>query len=174
MAEDSSSNLSTTNCSGNSCVTIARLSLHVADDEYARLVNVLSEDEKERSLRRLPEVRRRAVVSRGRLRVLLGRLIGVSPEEVALTTGRYGKPYLSELHQSSIQFNVAHSMDEAVVAVSHQGAIGVDLEKQKTTHNQRWARLMAPTIFSESEMKQHVGGSGRLSPEEILLSLIHI
>lgn len=168
MAEDSSSNLSTTNCSGNSCVTIARLSLHVADDEYARLVNVLSEDEKERSLRRLPEVRRRAVVSRGRLRVLLGRLIGVSPEEVALTTGRYGKPYLSELHQSSIQFNVAHSMDEAVVAVSHQGAIGVDLEKRKTTHNQRWAHLMAPTIFSESEMTQHVEGRGRLSPEEIL------
>ena len=168
MAEDSSSNRLAVNCSDNSYVTIARLSLQVSEDEYARLVSVLSEDEKERSLRRLPEVRRRAVVSRGRLRVLLGRLIDVSPEKVSLTTGHFGKPYLSEIHQSSIHFNVAHSMDEAVVAVSQQGAIGVDLEKRKTTHNQRWARLMAPAIFSESEMKQRVEGPGGLSPEEIL------
>ena len=168
MAEDRLSNPLAVNCSENSYVTIARLSLQVSEDEYARLVSILSEEEKERSLRRLPEVRRRAVVSRGRLRVLLGRLIGVSPEKVSLTTGHFGKPYLGEIHQSSIQFNVAHSMDEAVVAISHQGAIGVDLEKRKTTHNHRWARLMAPTIFSEREMKQRVDGPGRLSPEEIL------
>ena len=78
MAKESSSScpsLLTGTCSSNPHVTITCLSLHVADNEYAYLVNLLSDDEKERSLRRVPEVRRRAVVSRGRLRVLLGSLI---------------------------------------------------------------------------------------------------
>ena len=171
MAKESSSSfpsLSSEDCSNNSHVTIACLSLHVADNEYAYLVNLLSDDEKERSLRRVPEVRRRAVVSRGRLRVLLGRLTGVPPEEVSLKTGRFGKPYLSDSHQDSIQFNVAHSMDEAVIALSRQCTIGVDVEKRKATHDQKWARLMAPTILSEVELKQRVRASDGVSPEEIL------
>jgi 4'-phosphopantetheinyl transferase len=171
MAKKSSSSsppLSSVNCSNKPHVTIARLSLHAADKEYAYLVNLLSDNEKERSLRPVPEVRRRAVVSRGRLRVLLGRLTGVPPEEVLLKTGHFGKPYLGGSHQDSIQFNVAHSMDEAVIALSRQCTIGVDVEKRKTTHDQKWARLMAPTILSEIEMKQRFGASDELEPEEIL------
>jgi phosphopantetheinyl transferase len=171
MAKESSSSspsLPSEDCSNNPHVTIACLSLHVADKEYAYLVNLLSDDEKERSLRRVPEVRRRAVVSRGRLRVLLGRLTGVPPEEVSLKTGRFGKPYLSDSHQDSIQFNVAHSMDEAVIALSRQCTIGVDVEKRKATHDQKWARLMAPTFLSEVELKQRVRASDGVSPEEIL------
>ena len=171
MAKESASScpsLSTGTCSNNPHVTITCLSLHVPDKEYAYLVNLLSDDEKERSFRRVPEVRRRAVVSRGRLRVLLGCLIGVPPEEVSLTTGHFGKPYLSGPHQSSIQFNVAHSMDEAVIALSRQCTIGVDVEKRKTTHDERWARLMAPTILSEIEMKKRFGASHELRPEEVL------
>ena len=171
MAKESSlscPSLSSVNCSNNPHVTIACLSLDVADNEYTCLVNVLSDDEKERSLRRVPEVRRRAVVSRGRLRVLLGCLIGVPPEEVSLAIGHFGKPYLSDPRQRSIQFNVAHSMDEAVIALSRQCTIGVDVEKRKTTHDKSWARLMAPTILSEIEMKQRVGVSDGLRPEEIL------
>ena len=155
-------------CSSNPNVTITCLSLHVTDNEYDYLVNLLSEEEKERSLRRVPEVRRRAVVSRGRLRVLLGYLIGVPPQEVSLTTGHFGKPYLSGPHQSSIQFNVAHSMDEAVIALSRQCTIGVDVEKRKTTHDEKWARLMGPTILSGIEMKKRIGVSHELRPEEVL------
>ena len=171
MARERSSScpsLLTGACSSNPHVTITCLSLHVTDNEYDYLVNLLSEEEKERSLRRVPEVRRRAVVSRGRLRVLLGYLIGVPPQEVSLTTGHFGKPYLSGPHQSSIQFNVAHSMDEAVIALSRQCTIGVDVEKRKTTHDEKWARLMGPTILSGIEMKKRIGVSHELRPEEVL------
>ena len=114
-------------CQEKSGVTIVQFSLHVADDEYSFLENLLSKDEQERSLRRVSEVRRRAVVSRGRLRVLLGCFIGAAPAEVDLITGHFGKPYISEFQQSGIQFNVAHSMDEAIVAISYKGVVGVDL-----------------------------------------------
>ena len=149
-------------------VIIVQCSLHVADGEFASLEKLLSEDEKERSFRRVPEVRRRAVVSRGRLRVLLGHLIGIAPENVQLTTGHFGKPYLSDFHQSGIQFNVAHSMDEAIVAISYQSVVGVDLEKSKRTHDQRWARLMAPTIFSESELSERSVFSDTIVSADIL------
>ena len=155
-------------CQEKSSVTIVQYSLHVADGEYACLEKLLSEDERERSLRRVPKVRRRAVVSRGRLRVLLGCLIGIDPEKVELSTGHFGKPYLSEFHQSDIQFNVAHSMDEAIVAISYQAAVGVDLEKRKGTHDQRWARLMASTIFSEIELKERLAVSDTIFAAEIL------
>jgi 4'-phosphopantetheinyl transferase len=149
-------------------VTIVQCSLHVADDEFRALEKLLSEDEKERSFRRVHEVRRRAVVSRGRLRVLLGHLIGIAPEKVQLITGHFGKPYLSEVHQSGIQFNVAHSMDEAMVAISYHSAVGVDLEKSKRTHDQRWARLMAPTIFSENELSERSASSDTIVSADIL------
>jgi len=59
-------------------------------------------------------------------------------------------------------------MDEAVIALSRQCTIGVDVEKRKTTHDERWARLMAPTILSEIEMKMRIGESRELRPEEVL------
>ena len=149
-------------------VTIACLSLEVTAKEYAYLVTLLSDEEKERSARRVPEVRRRAVVSRGYLRVLLGSLTGVAPEKVSLATGHFGKPYITDPGERSIQFNVAHSMDDAVIALSQQCTLGVDVEKRKSTHDKRWARMMAKTIFSDVEMLQRVGVSGGFSPEEIL------
>ncbi|MDA7976224.1 MAG: 4'-phosphopantetheinyl transferase superfamily protein [Pirellulales bacterium] len=149
-------------------VTIACLSLEVTEKEYAYLVTLLSDEEKERSLRRVPEVRRRAVVSRGYLRVLLGSLTGVSPEKVSLATGDFGKPYITDPGERSIQFNVAHSMDDAVIALSRQCVLGVDVEKRKLTHDQRWARMMAHTIFSDVELVDRVGLSGAFGPEEIL------
>lgn len=138
----SSPSSSSVDCSNDPHVTIACLSHHVVDNEYAYLMNLLGDDEKERSLRRVPEVRRRAVVSRGCFRVLLGCLTGAPPEEVPLKTGRFGKPYRSDSHQGRIRFNVAHSMDEAVFALPRQCTIGVDGEKRKITHDQEWARLM--------------------------------
>ena len=100
----------------------------------------------------MPEVRRRAVVSRGYLRVLLGSLTGVAPEKVSLATGHFGKPYITDPGERSIQFNVAHSMDDAVIALSQQCTLGVDVEKRKSTHDKRWARMMAKTIFSDVEI----------------------
>lgn len=171
MAKQTSLNcpsLSPVNDSNCPHVTIACLSLDVTEKEYAYLVTLLSDEEKERSLRRVPEVRRRAVVSRGYLRVLLGSLTGVSPEKVSLATGDFGKPYITDPGERSIQFNVAHSMDDAVIALSRQCVLGVDVEKRKSTHDQRWARMMAHTIFSDVELVERVGLSGAFGPEEIL------
>jgi 4'-phosphopantetheinyl transferase len=133
-------------------VTLVRLSLSIDDDDRASLEAVLAPEERERIGRRVPVVRRRAVASRGRLRLLLGRLLDVAPAAVALCQGPHGKPALTGPHAGLLEFNVSHSGEEGLIAVTRQGAVGVDLEFPKPTQDLAWARLMAGTIFSPAEL----------------------
>jgi len=133
-------------------VTLIRLSLTATDDECQQLAAFLAAEEQERAGRRLPDVRRRAVVSRGRLRQLLGRLLALPPQAVPLATNPHGKPVLSGRHADAIAFNLSHSGDEGLIAVTRQGPVGIDLEISKPTQDAAWARLMAKTIFAAAEL----------------------
>jgi phosphopantetheinyl transferase len=131
---------------------LVRLTLAATDAECQQLTTLLSADEQERAARRLPDVRRRAVVSRGRLRQLLGCLLGIPPQTVPLATNAHGKPVLGGNHADLLDFNVSHSGDEGLIAVTRQGAVGIDLEIRKRIQDAGWARLMAGTIFSPEEL----------------------
>ncbi len=133
-------------------VAIVRLSLAATAAEVEQLAGLLSTAERERAGRRLPEVRRRAVVSRGRLRQLLGWLLDAPPGAVELTTGPQGKPALAGPFAGLLEFNLSHSGDEGLVAVSRHGPLGIDLELGKPNQTPDWARLMAGTIFSPPEL----------------------
>ena len=74
--------------------------------------------------------RRRFVVSRGALRLLLGRYLGVRPEDIAIALGDGGKPRLaSDRAPPGLHFNVSHSGDLALVAVTRDCEVGVDVEQ---------------------------------------------
>jgi len=133
-------------------VLLVRLTLAATEAECQQLTALLSADEQERAARRLPDVRRRAVVSRGRLRQLLGRLLNLPPQTVPLATNPHGKPLLGGSITGSLAFNVSHSGDEGLIAVTRQGPVGVDLEIAKPAQDAAWARLMAGTIFSPEEL----------------------
>lgn len=60
------------------------------------------------------------------LRDALAAYLEVSPEAVRLVTGEHGKP---ELAGGELQFNLSHSGDVGLVAVSRERAIGVDVER---------------------------------------------
>jgi 4'-phosphopantetheinyl transferase len=131
---------------------LVRLTLAATEAECQQLTTLLSADEQERVARRLPDVRRRAVVSRGRLRQLLGCLLSMQPQAVPLGTNSHGKPVLTGSHTGSLAFNVSHSGDEGLIAVTRQGPVGIDLEIGKPVQDAAWARLMAGTIFSPEEL----------------------
>lgn len=133
-------------------VLLVTLSLTASATELQQLVGLLSAAERERASRRLPEVRRRAVTSRGRLRQLLGRLLEVPAAEVELATGPQGKPTLAGSFHGLLEFNVSHSGDEGLIAVTRAGPVGIDLEVAKSTQTADWARLMAGTIFAQDEL----------------------
>ncbi|WP_051294124.1 4'-phosphopantetheinyl transferase family protein [Pseudoduganella violaceinigra] len=77
---------------------------------------------------RAAAAQRRYVLARAALRCLLGDALGCGPAQVMLRTGKYGKPALAGVQ--GLWFNVAHSGDYALIALSSQGPVGIDIEWQ--------------------------------------------
>jgi 4'-phosphopantetheinyl transferase len=76
---------------------------------------------------RRPEPRRRWVAARWALRGVLERYLGEDPEKVELEAESHGKPVLRRA-AGPLRFNLSHSRDLALIAVSHGVEVGVDVE----------------------------------------------
>ena len=91
----------------------------------------LSSSERERARRfRFDQPRNRFIAGRGLMRTLLGRYLETEPAKLELVCSPYGKPFLSgALVESWLNFNLAHSENLALLAVTRVGTIGVDVER---------------------------------------------
>lgn len=75
-----------------------------------------------------PDRRRSYIAAHAMLRSILGRMIGVAPNEVVFRYGYRGKPELAGPATHNVQFNMSHSRDVVLVAVAHGRRVGVDIE----------------------------------------------
>jgi 4'-phosphopantetheinyl transferase len=124
-------------------VHVWRASLEAGGDEESAFRRSLSAEERARADRfAFDEPRKRWVVSRGRLRVLLGSLTGAEPRDVVLVEDERGKPRLGgTCGQGRLRFNVSHSGDLWVCAVALHREVGVDIERHdRNRHHERLAR----------------------------------
>ncbi|WP_321391488.1 4'-phosphopantetheinyl transferase superfamily protein [uncultured Desulfuromusa sp.] len=91
---------------------------------------MLSTEELLRADRLLDQRKRNQFIrARAYLKSILGKYLHVKPDQVQFQYNAYGKPSLSERHQSSLIFNLSHSGDWGVLAVCGEMAVGVDVEK---------------------------------------------
>lgn len=67
-------------------------------------------------------------VGRGMLRRILSFYLPLTPREFEFVYNQYGKPGLNPQIQPRVQFNVSHSHGLALVAVSAQDELGIDVE----------------------------------------------
>ncbi len=96
--------------------------------KLARCSSVLSPDELVRAARfHFPEDSNRFIATRGAVRMILSRYLGVEPSALEFGTGSHGKPFVVNPFMD-IRFNVSHSRDLAMVAVSRGREVGVDVE----------------------------------------------
>ena len=112
--------------------------------ERDRLESMLSTEEKSRAdSYRYQTDRDTFVTCRGLLRVLLGVYTGENPMDVELTASPSGKP----MTRGSVDFSVSHSSNYALIAVSEEGSIGVDVEQVRPLPllNEMAARLFHPS-----------------------------
>lgn len=110
------------------------------------LAPLLTDDERERAARfRTLPLRHQYIVGRAVLRVLLADYLGIAAESVALRYGARGKPYLAD---QGLVFNLAHSETLALLAISAQGALGVDLEAIRLIPD---LERVAASFFSPAE-----------------------
>ena len=102
---------------------------HLDDDRDMALRkawSLLSVDETARARRfHFDQDRDRYARGRGFLRRMLGQACGQDPARLVFGIGGQGKPYLQGI---SLSFNLSHSRDLAVLAISRTGPLGIDLE----------------------------------------------
>jgi len=71
----------------------------------------------------------RQVISRGILRLILSNYTRKDPIDLVFGCSEFGKPYLSDPENSDICFNLSHSDNLLLVAVTKEKQIGIDVEK---------------------------------------------
>ncbi len=119
--------------------------------ELPRLRQLLSQPETDRyALLKDDLTQKRSIAGRGVVREILGGYVGVAPEKVRLVTGEHGKPYLAECTEN-LRFNVSHSEDMLILAVSTCRDVGVDIEAIKTD---KPLNNMARLAFSPREQEE--------------------
>jgi len=88
----------------------------------------LSPDERQRASRfRFDHLQVAFTLTRGTLRALLGRYLGLAPTQIRFEYAERGKPRVAS-PPSSLMFNLSHSGQLAVFAFSHHRELGIDVE----------------------------------------------
>ena len=94
--------------------------------------------------------RTRFLASRFLLRSILADYAGMPAAALRFRTGRYGKLHLHSRGSNRVHFNISHSRDRLLIAVSRSGPVGVDVEHLRPIDS-AW---LARNWFSPSEKRE--------------------
>lgn len=123
-----------------------RIRLDIFGDRLRRLEAALSAEERERAARfHFPADRDRFIAAHGCLRDVLARYLRVPPDRLTFSVKEYGKPALQD---HALEFNLSHSGDFALIAVTLGRSVGVDVERIRTSSS---SDLVPRRFFSETE-----------------------
>jgi len=111
-------------------VHVWHVDLEQTDEVVNRFRTTLDAEELQRASRFHFERHRRAfIVGRGFLRDVLGRYLQSRPQVLEFSYGAYGKPALNGEHKDTkLRFNMSHSHDVGLLAITEERHIGVDVE----------------------------------------------
>lgn len=130
-------------------VHIWKLSLEQLPPTISKLTELLSEDERARADGfELERDREHFMVGRGVLRSILGKYLGITPEQIAFESGAHGKPTLPG--NAPLRFNLAHSHNRMLLAVTLRHEVGIDIEH---LHLMPEAQTSAYRVFTKTEIK---------------------
>lgn len=125
-------------------------SLDTSLDEVERCYELLSPDERVRAQRFLIERPRRAfILTRGTLRLLLGKYLDRAPRELSFRYTPFGKPLMNQ--GNPLRFNVSHTDGIALLAFVKGPELGVDIEKIRPVRD---LKDLANRFFSVSERQK--------------------
>ncbi len=106
------------------------LSQEAAKQNYYELLNADEKQKVDTFLR--AELQQKYINTRGILRKVLGTYLNMKPQDINIKTAEYGKPFVDD---SEIFFNLSHTGNKLVIAVSNVSEIGIDLEQLRGRKN---------------------------------------
>lgn len=137
-------------------------------DDWPAYWAVLDDGERARAERFVvDQVKRRFVLSHAALRLILARRLGGDWRDIRYDTVANGKPCLAGSAAGRPEFNMSHSGDLMVVALSDDHPVGVDVEAWRPIDR---VRGLAETILAARELAAFDG----LSPEEASRVLLRL
>ncbi len=132
-------------------VHISRIRLDQSTEVVRELFQTLSSDERDRAARFIRDQdRNKYVIARAAVRSILGRYTNVFPSECQFSYGQYGKPFLREPRETSLEFNLSHSGSIALMVVACGRQVGIDLEQVQPDIDLTGISKM---VFDERELK---------------------
>lgn len=112
---------------------------------------LLSHDEIARAKRyKFPQDSMRYSVGRSICRLMLSRYLNIQAKDLVFQYNRYDRPYISSsLNYDNFNFNISHSENRFLLAVSKERDIGIDIEKVRCNFD---CLEIAKGFFSTSEI----------------------
>jgi 4'-phosphopantetheinyl transferase len=132
-------------------VHVWRASLNSPQQRLQYLHGMLVAKERERAARfHFAHDRRNFIAARGLLREILSHYLQLSPHTLQFKYTARGKPYLThDCGGQWLRFNVSHSGELALYAISRGRELGVDIEECRTDIEHR---QIASNFFSKQEV----------------------
>ena len=138
-------------------VDVWRVSLKLTADSVKLIESTLSMDERERASRfHFPADKDRFIAAHRSLRHILSRYVQCKPGELTFSVNQYGKP---SLDNNKLKFNLSHSGDFALIAVTQERKVGVDVERIRSD-------MEIEDIASRNFSKHEVSELMALPPEQ--------
>ena len=84
------------------------------------------------------------------MRSVLAHYLSIDAQEINYDKGEQGKPFLSDSNTTQLQFNLSHTQDVAILAITKSNEVGIDIE-----HNDRktdWKGIVK-RFFTEPEQE---------------------
>jgi 4'-phosphopantetheinyl transferase len=99
-------------------------------EKIPSMLTLFSDDEVQRANRfHFEKDRTRFIAARAAMRQILAGYVNIPPQQLVFLYGAQGKPELpSGMAGPDIRFNLSHSRDFALLAVTHGQTVGVDIE----------------------------------------------
>ncbi|MBS1518085.1 MAG: 4'-phosphopantetheinyl transferase superfamily protein [Bacteroidetes bacterium] len=127
-------------------VHIYRINIPDHTDSIASLNELLSADEFSKAQRyKFPVDKQNYIICRGNLRKILSEYTNEAPQKIRFEYSDKGKPFLKN---SEIFFNLSHSGERCVIAVSRAENLGIDIERIREVKD---LLNISAKYFSETE-----------------------
>ncbi len=115
--------------------------------------SILSQDERMRANKlKLEDKKQQYIITRGYLRQRLSLFTNTNPEDFVFEYLKHGKPVLiNHTRFSDITFNVSHSHDLALIAITQKHSLGIDIEK---INHESDHLALTTRFFSQAEQSE--------------------